>query len=249
MKKIILLIMTRNEIDGIKEILPRIDKELFSKVLVVDGFSNDGTVEWLEKNSVEVYRQERAGIRYGMMDGLNSIQEPYDFVITFSPDGNSDPEALFEMCDQINQGSSRIYYASRYLSGGKIDDDDFITAFGNWLFTKLINLIFKGNLTDAMVIYRAFDSKIIQDLCLTEEQSYSFFERILKTKIGWEPLMSVRAAKYKVKTKDFYAKEGVRIGGERKLQVIRWGLAFFGQLLRETWYTPKLLIAEPEEIS
>ena len=248
MKKIILLIMTRNEIDGIKEILPRINKELFSKVLVVDGFSNDGTVEWLQKNSVEVYRQVRAGIRYGMMDGLNSIQESYDFIVTFSPDGNSDPEALLEMCDQINHGSSRIYYASRYFRGGKSDDDDFVTAFGNWLFTKMINIIFKGNLTDAMVIYRAFDSKIIHDLCLTEEQSYSFFERILGTKIGWEPLMSVRAAKYKVKTQDFYAKEGARIGGERKLQVIRWGLAFFGQLIRETWYTPKLLKSKIEEI-
>jgi glycosyltransferase involved in cell wall biosynthesis len=248
MKKIILLIMTRNEIDGIKEIFPRIDKKLFSKVLVVDGFSNDGTVEWLEKNSVEVFRQERAGIRYGMIDGLNSIQESYDFVITFSPDGNSNPEALIEMCDHINQGNSRIYYASRYFNGGKSDDDDFVTAFGNWLFTKLINLIFNGNLTDAMVIYRAFDSKIINDLCLTEEQSYSFFERMLGTNIGWEPLMSVRAAKYKVETKDFYAKEGVRIGGERKLQVIRWGLAFFGQLLRETWYKPKLLITKYEKL-
>ena len=31
---------------------------------------------------------------------------------------------------------------SRYLDGAKSEDDDIITSFGNWMFTKLINVLF-----------------------------------------------------------------------------------------------------------
>jgi glycosyltransferase involved in cell wall biosynthesis len=239
MKKIVLLVMTLNEIDGVRYIMPKIDKNLFSKILVIDGNSTDGTMEWLTSNSFDVFSQKRKGIRYGMLDGISTITGDYDFIITFSPDGNCDPMYLPKLCELINKGSSRIYYGSRYFDKGKSEDDDRITAFGNWLFTFLVNRIFRSNLSDAMVIYRAFDSKIIQDLSLDEEASYAFFESRLKTRIGWEPLMSIRAAKYKIPTTDLYVGEPKRIGGQRKLQIFRWGAAFFGQLFREIWYTPK----------
>lgn len=41
---ITLLLPTYNEIDGFKEIFPKIDRDLFDDILVVDGGSNDGTV-------------------------------------------------------------------------------------------------------------------------------------------------------------------------------------------------------------
>jgi glycosyltransferase involved in cell wall biosynthesis len=238
MKKILLLIMTLNEIDGVKTILPKINRELFSKILVVDGNSTDGTIEWLKNNNFDIYLQGRPGIRYGMLDGINSVVEHFDFVLTFSPDGNCDIEFLPTICEKIQTGDAKIYYGSRYYNGGKSKDDDLITAFGNWLFTNVLNFLYKSKLSDGMVIYRAFDRSVIKELCLDDEKSYVPFEKYLKTKIGWEPLMSIRAAKYKIKTEDIYVGEPKRIGGERKLQIFRWGAAFFGQLFRELWYVP-----------
>ena len=43
--------------------------------------------------------------------------------------------------------------ASRYLGDAKSDDDDFLTALGNWFFTKTINFFHGGKYTDAMVIF------------------------------------------------------------------------------------------------
>jgi len=58
------------------------------------------------------------------------------------------------------------------------------------------------------------------------------------TRISWEPLLSVRAAKRRLKITEIPGDEPARIGGERKLQIIRWGAAYFFQFLREKlWWS------------
>lgn len=234
-----LMIMTWNEYEGIKAIFPLIPKNLFSRILVVDGGSTDGTIEWCRENNIECFVQPRPGIRYAMLDAIDVLGINDDWILTFSPDGNSDPLFLPNMLNIINTSEFKIIYASRYKNKLKSEDDDLITKFGNWLFTYLINLIFKSNLSDGMVIYRAFKTELIFELGLHEENSYRPFESIFSTRIGWEPLMSVRVAKYNVPFIEIPAKEPPRIAGERKLQIIRWGLCFFSQLFREIWYTPE----------
>ena len=44
-----LLLLTLNEIDGIKVVYPKINKNLFSKIVILDGGSTDGTIEWAKK--------------------------------------------------------------------------------------------------------------------------------------------------------------------------------------------------------
>ena len=43
-----LVILSLNEIDGCKRVIPRIDKTLFDELLAIDGGSDDGTIEYLE---------------------------------------------------------------------------------------------------------------------------------------------------------------------------------------------------------
>ena len=47
-----LWLTTFNEIDGFTEIYPKIDKDLFDDILVVDGGSNDGTVEYAYSQNI-----------------------------------------------------------------------------------------------------------------------------------------------------------------------------------------------------
>ena len=75
--------------------------------------------------------------------------------ITFSPDGNSDPSRLKEMVDVINTSNPDILICSRYLDWAKSDDDSLITGFGNWIFTKTFNILYKQKITDYLVLYRA----------------------------------------------------------------------------------------------
>jgi hypothetical protein len=87
-----------------------------------------------------------------------------------------------------------------------------------------------------MGIYRAYKKQIIHDLDLTKDEGYVFVEKLFGTRISWEPLLSVRAAKKKLKVTELPGNEPPRIGGERKLQVLRWGAAYYFQFIREFFF-------------
>lgn len=231
--KFSLLVMTLNEIEGMKSILPRIKREWFDQILVIDGGSTDGTTEWAKNSGYEVYVQKKKGFRHAYTEALPLIKG--DVVITFSPDGNSIPELIPDLKSKISEGYDMVI-VSRYFGDAKSDDDDIVTSFGNWLFTKTINLLHGGNYTDAMVIYRAYHRKIIKDLELDVDKWYSTPERLFNTNISWEPLLSVRAAKSRLKIAEIPGDEPQRIGGERKLKILQWGAAYYFQILRDKFF-------------
>ena len=87
-----------------------------------------------------------------------------------------------------------------------------------------------------MVIYRAYRKAMAQELGLDREDAYALPEKLFRTKISWEPLLSVRAAKANLKITEIPGDEPARIGGERKLQVLQWGAAYYFQFIRELWF-------------
>ncbi len=185
-----LLIPTLNEIDGMKVIMPQIDADWVNQIIILDGGSTDGTVEWAKENGYQVYKQTQSGIRQAYMEVLPHIEG--DVILTFSPDGNSLAHLIPALVEKINQGYDMVI-ASRYLGPARSEDDDWITAFGNWLFTRTVNLLNGGRYTDAMVIFRAYRKKLISELELDQDRWYTTPENLLRTRISWEPLLSARA--------------------------------------------------------
>jgi glycosyltransferase involved in cell wall biosynthesis len=224
--KITLVVMTLNEIEGMKHIMPQIDPTWCDQIIVADGGSTDGTIEWSQEQGYEVVVQSKKGIRFAYFDILDKIKG--DAIISFSPDGNSPPEAIPQLISKFKDGYDLVI-GSRYLGDAKSDDDDIVTAFGNWLFTRTVNFLHGGKYTDVMVIYRIYRTGLIYDLDLHKDDSYTLSEKLFSTVISWEPLMSVRAAKAKMKIGEIPVDEPPRIGGERKLQIFRWGAAYYFQ--------------------
>jgi hypothetical protein len=177
--------------------------------------------------------QKKQGIRHAYLEVLSLIRG--DVILSFSPDGNCDPAAIPVILKKLHEGYDLVI-GSRYLGDAKSDDDDAITAFGNWLFTKTINLLHGASYTDAMVIFRAFRTSLIRELDLNLEESYWLPEKLFGTIISWEPLMSVRAAKASKKIAEVGVGEPPRIGGKRKLQILRWGGAYYFQFWHELWH-------------
>ncbi len=231
--KVSLLVMTLNEIEGMKIIMPQINKEWCDQIIIVDGGSSDGTIEWAKKKGYDIYIQKRKGIRFAYFEVLPQIEG--DVIITFSPDGNSPPEAIPLLIEKMYEEYDLVI-GSRYLEGAKSYDDDLITGFGNWFFTKTVNLLHGGCYTDVMVILRAYKKSLIYDLDLHRDESYLLPEKIFNTIISWEPLMSVRALKRKMKVAEIPIDEPKRIGGERKLKIIKWGAAYYFQFWRELFF-------------
>jgi glycosyltransferase involved in cell wall biosynthesis len=231
--KVTLLALTLNEIDGVKAILPRIPPGLVDQLLVLDGGSTDGTIEWVRDNGYAIHVQTRPGIRHAYLEALPLIEG--DVVVSLSPDGNCDPGVLPRLIDKMREGYDMVI-GSRYLDGAVSEDDDMLTGFGNWLFTRTVNLLYGARYSDVMVIYRAFRRSLVYELGLDRESSYTLPERLFGTIISWEPLMSVRAAKYGKRIGEVPAGEPPRIGGQRKLQIWRWGAAYYFQIWKERFF-------------
>lgn len=230
-----LLVLTKNEIEGMKAIMPQINKKWCDQILVLDGNSTDGTIEYAREMGYDVYIQRKRGLRCAYQEAWPLIKG--DYVITFSPDGNSPPEYIPKLIDKMKEGYDMVI-GSRYYQGAKSMDDDMLTAFGNWLFTRTINILHNGNFTDAMTIYRIYKKELFYSLGLNEDATYSLYEKIFFTNISLEPVLSVRCAKEGLKTADIACPEPPRIGGKRKLQIVRWGLAFMAQVVLEK-FIPK----------
>ena len=231
--KVTILALTLNEIDGVKAILPAIDPSWYQQLLVVDGGSTDGTIEWCRANGYEVVVQRRRGIRYAYFEVLDHIDG--DVVLPISPDGNCPVAFIPEILAKMAEGYDLVI-GSRYLGDAKSEDDDLVTGFGNWLFTRTINLLHRARYTDAMVIYRAFRRDLVEELDLGKEETYRLPERLFGTIISWEPVMSVRAAKARKRITEVAVGEPPRIGGHRKLQILRWGAAYYFQFWHELFF-------------
>ena len=227
-----LFVPTLNEIDGMRRIMPQVERGWCDQILVVDGGSTDGTQEFAHSQGYDVIVQKRRGIRHAYIEAFPSVRG--DIVVTFSPDGNSMPALIPELARMVAAGHDMVI-ASRYAPGARSEDDDWLTGFGNWTFTTLINLLHGGRYTDAMVIFRAYRTKLFWDLELDQEDGYAP-ERLFGTVIGCEPLLSIRAAKRRLRLAEIPGDEPRRIGGERKLQVFRWGAAYLAQTVRETYH-------------
>jgi len=230
MPSITLLIPTLNEIQGCRAIMPQINRQWVDQILFLDGGSTDGTIEWIREQGYELHIQKERGIRQGYNECLDLIRG--DVVLTFSPDGNSVPELIPPLVAKMREGYDMVI-VSRYLRDATSTDDDAITAFGNWLFTRTVNVLFRAQYTDAMVMYRAYRKQIIYDLELEQHKWHETPETWLNTRISWEPMLSARAARRKLKVTEIPGDEPPRIGGERKLQVWKWGAAYYFQFIRD----------------
>lgn len=213
--------------------MPQIQRDWCDQILILDGGSTDGTIEWARANGYQVYIQKQRGLRWGYMEAWDLIEG--DVVITFSPDGNSVPSLIPQLIAKMQEGYDMVI-VSRYLQGAKSQDDNWLTGFGNWFFTRTVNVLHGGQYTDVMVMFRAYKKELIHLLDLDTEESYATPERLFHTRISWEPLLSVRCAKRKLKVTEIPGDEPPRIAGKAKLQIWRWGAAYYWQFLRELFF-------------
>ncbi len=217
--KTTLFIPTLNEIDGIKVIMPQVKQEWVDEIIFVDGNSTDGTPEWLRAHGYRVIPQKSRGLALAYWECFDAMSG--DVVIVFTPDGNSIPETIPALVDKMKEGYDLVI-ASRYLGHAKSQDDDLITGFGNWMFTRLTNILFGTHYTDMLVSYRAFRISLLGSLNLSRSRHPVLEQELM-----------IRAFKHGLKVTEIPADEPKRIGGVRKMRIGYNGLAVLYGILRE----------------
>jgi len=213
-----LVLFTLNEIEGMRVVLPQIRRDWFDELIVVDGGSTDGTIEFAEEQGCHVFVQHQPGLAGAFSEALQVANG--EIVAFFTPDGNSVPERVPELFAKMEEGYD-IVIVSRYLDGAKSYDDDTVTAFGNWLFTSLTNLFFGTHLTDILVGFRAYRRTVINSVMVEA------------TSNAWASQALIRCHRAGANIGEIPGDEPPRIGGQRKMRPLQNGLAELKVIVEE----------------
>jgi len=84
-QKTTLVILTRNEINGVKALIRKIPFEAVDEFFAVDYQSTDGTVEFFKKHQIPVVKQKKPG--RGEAFKIAIAKARGDYLVFFSPDG------------------------------------------------------------------------------------------------------------------------------------------------------------------
>lgn len=224
------IVPTLNEAGSIEDILRRISQQEVDEILVVDGYSTDGTVELVEKLGYRLVFQEGRGLGKAIEMGIKCTKG--DLIIIIDADGSHNPTDIPKLLGKINDGFDLVI-ASRYISGPRLRgfffatcqsssyDDTFIREIGNRIFTYLCRNFYHLEVHDVLMGYKAFRRGIFDKVKLDEHGQQFDAEILIKAKkagfrIGEVPVIEHR-----------------RIHGKSKLSVPYHGFKVLWVIIKE----------------
>ena len=221
--KISLVFLTLNEITGLRSIFDKIPLDAADEVLAIDGGSDDGTLEFFNKNGVTVYIQDQKG--RGEAFRLAFRKATGDALIFFSPDGNEDPIDIHKFRPLLEQKNDLVI-ATRMLKSAHNEEDEQFLKLRKWAnnaFTLIANLCWnKGPyVTDTINGFRAITRKAWDKLAL-DGPGYTI-----------EYQSSIRAFKRRLKIAEFPTYESKRIDQAEGSPSINTGISFVKLFLSE----------------
>jgi glycosyltransferase involved in cell wall biosynthesis len=224
--RVSLVILTLNEIDGLRALYDRIPIDEVDEVFVVDGGSTDGTREFLQERGVRIVEQKSRG--RGEAFRLACEASSGDALIFYSPDGNEDPADIPRFRPLLEEGYD-VVIASRMMRGSHNEEDEQLLRLRKWVnnaLTLAVNLWWnrRGSyVTDTINGYRAITRQAFR--CIWPESAGYTIE--------YES--SIRALKLGLRIAEFPTHEGERIGGESYATSLPTGLAMLRVFAREAW--------------
>jgi glycosyltransferase involved in cell wall biosynthesis len=221
--KVSIVIPTLNEEKNLPIVLKEIKKffenrkEYVYDVIVVDGHSNDKTVEIAKKFGCEVIYDD-IGKGSSLIKGMRATKS--DIIVTMDADVSQRPVELGLLIEGIRAGYD-IVMGSRFIQGGGTEDMPWYRKLGNKIFVFLVNFLFGAHYTDLCYGYRAFKNGVWKKLKL---KSSSF---------GIETEISIKAVKKKLKVLEVPSFEKKRLYGMSKLKTFKHGWVILKTIFNE----------------
>ena len=160
-KGIAVLIPCYNEEKTIKKVINDFKRELpMAKIYVYDNNSTDKTSEIAKKSGAIVrheYRQGKGNVIRSMFKDIDA-----DCYLMVDGDDTYSSSKAREMCEYILENKADMVIGDRLSSTYFKENKRRFHNFGNVLVRRLINLLFKSNISDMMTGYRAFSYSFVK---------------------------------------------------------------------------------------
>lgn len=160
MKKLSVIIPCYNESKTIRELVKQVEDAPTpgweKEIIIVDDCSRDGTRDILkgyESRMKVIYQEKNGGKGTAVQRGLSEATGEYALIQ--DADLEYSPAEIKDLLTPINNGSADVVYGSRNLHHVK-RNGFFISRFGVWFITKLINVFYRLKLTDVWTCYKLF---------------------------------------------------------------------------------------------
>jgi hypothetical protein len=201
-----MVILTLNEIDGLRKLWDQLPIDRFARTLAVDGGSTDGSREFMTERGVQILDQPIPG--RGVAFRVAAEASDTDRMVYYSPDGNEDPADIERLDDLLIQGAD-LAIASRFAKGSVNEEQDALRprARVNQTLTWIANTLFNESgeyVTDTINGFRAMRRTALLDMETTVKR------------FPIEYQMSIRAMRQRWKIAELPTEEGQRAGGESK---------------------------------
>jgi hypothetical protein len=226
-KPIMILLPAYNEAENLKDILPRIPKEierLDVGVLVVDDGSEDETFDVAaENNGVWVVRNPiNRGGGAALRLGYDVLRKAGAYIcVTMDADGQHRPEDIRQLTLPIIQDQYDCVIGSRILGRG--DKTNRFRIAGIYVFGRLISILLGKKITDPSSGFRAFQMESMAPITLHEDQYHTselIIEAVKKNlRIGEVPI-TILKRKY---------------GKSKKGKDLAYGF-HFARIILKTWW-------------
>lgn len=179
--KTIVIIPALNEAGNIRQLVHEVQSTVPVDVIVVDNGSSDSTAEEAKAAGAQVISEPRRGYGYACAAGVAAVKDS-DVLVFMDGDYSFSPSDLPSLISPILENQADMVLGSRergHIAPGSMPPHQ---RFGNWLVSRLMNLLYGLSITD-LGPYRAIRRSLLMQLDM-EEMTY-----------GWPTEMIVKSAR------------------------------------------------------
>jgi len=194
------------------------------RIIVVDGYSTDGTREIASSKGVKVVLQEGRGKAAAIRTALKYVTTPV--VILIDGDFTYPAKYIPVLAEKIREGFDLVLGARKILEEGA---QSAVYRFGNWVLTKVFNILFATHLSDVLTGMYAVRTDILREM-LFESKGFGIEAEIVAHVASTGGSIAEVPIEYRKRV------------GEKKLRV-RHGFSILASMVRLSFrYNPLFFI-------
>jgi glycosyltransferase involved in cell wall biosynthesis len=182
-----LIIPALNEEESIGMLLRRIPREIFAQVIVVDNGSRDQTAAVSTAAGAHVISEPRRGYGQACWTGIQHVHDSVTAIAFMDADFSDDPEDLVKVLQRFDEDQWDLVLGSRLMANPEPGSLTELQQFGNWLSTRLIEMIWQVRFTDLGPM-RVVRRTSLERLALRDRT------------FGWTVEMQARAAQLRLRS-------------------------------------------------